>query len=97
MLTVDKNRKSQDERIARGLIGIVVSDFMCWFPIGLLGLLASQGTHIPGEVSVGLAVIAVPINSALNPFVYNLSLILQHYQKARERKIMSAIAYNLIQ
>ena len=95
MLTVDKNRKSQDVKIARGLVGIVVSDFVCWFPIGLLGLLASQGTRIPGEVSVALAVIVLPLNSALNPFLYNLSLILQNRQSAREKKIIEAISVNM--
>ena len=92
MLTVDKSRKSQDVRIARGLVGIVVSDFLCWFPIGLIGLLASQGTRIPGEVSVGLAVIVLPLNSALNPFLYNFSVIRQRHQRARERKIIEVIS-----
>ena len=95
MLIVDKSRKSQDVRIARGLVGIVVSDFLCWFPIGLLGLLASQGTPIPGDVSVGLAVIVLPLNSALYPFLYNRSLILQYRKRARERKIIEAISTSM--
>ena len=30
-------RRSQDMTIARRLFTIVLSDFLCWFPIGLLG------------------------------------------------------------
>ena len=92
MLTVDSSRKSQDLRIARGLTSIVVSDFLCWFPIGLLGLLASQGTRVSGEVNVALAILVLPLNSALNPFLYNVNLLTRHRQKARENKTLTLLA-----
>ena len=95
MVAADSSRKSQDLRIARSLFTIVVSDFLCWFPIGLLGLLASQGTRVPGEVNVAMAIIVLPLNSALNPFLYNLNLILQRRQKAREDKLLKYIMEQL--
>ena len=52
MSTSDSTKKSNDLRIARRLITVALSDFLCWFPIGLLGLLASQGIPIPDEVKV---------------------------------------------
>ncbi|XP_076466145.1 uncharacterized protein LOC143297613 [Babylonia areolata] len=34
--------------IARRLFLVVFTDFCCWFPVGLMGLLASRGFPIPG-------------------------------------------------
>jgi hypothetical protein len=41
----------RDVTIARRLTLIVVSDFLCWFPVGLLGMMAATGHHVPVEVS----------------------------------------------
>ncbi|KAL8601647.1 hypothetical protein ACOMHN_003913 [Nucella lapillus] len=95
MTGMENSRKSQDMQIARGLITIVVSDFLCWFPIGLLGLLASEGTRVPGEVSVALAIIVLPLNSAMNPFLYNLNLLLQHRRKVREQQLLQSLMTTL--
>nr|KAG5690780.1 hypothetical protein BaRGS_015307 [Batillaria attramentaria] len=43
-----KGHSKQDTVIARRLFLIVCTDLCCWFPIGLLGLLASSGIPIPG-------------------------------------------------
>ena len=59
-----------------GEVNVSVSDFLCWFPIGLLGLLASNGSPVPGEVNVATAIIVLPVNSALNPFLYTLNTTL---------------------
>ena len=85
------SRKSQDLSIARRLITIAMSDFLCWFPIGLLGLLAAQGILIPGEVSVGIAIFVLPLNSALNPFLYTLNMVLERRRLAQEEKMMKVL------
>ena len=73
-----------------------MSDFLCWFPIGLLGLLASNGVPVPGEVNVVIAIIVLPVNSAINPFLYTLNMMLERRRRARERRlqklVMSAMA-----
>ncbi|KAK7090150.1 hypothetical protein V1264_009989 [Littorina saxatilis] len=81
--TTDSSRKARDLSIARRLFTIVVTDFLCWFPIGLLGLLASGGVPIPGEVNVAMAIFVLPLNSALNPFLYTLNSVME---KSRERE-----------
>ena len=92
----DSTKKSNDLTIARRLVTIAVSDFLCWFPIGLLGLLASNGVPVPGEVNVVIAIIVLPVNSAINPFLYTLNMILERRRRARERRlqklVMSAMA-----
>jgi hypothetical protein len=80
-------RKSQDVAVARRLIAVAMTDFLCWFPIGLLGLLAARGVHVPSEVNVAMAVFVLPLNSALNPFLYTLNVALERRRQAKEKKL----------
>nr|KAG5697945.1 hypothetical protein BaRGS_030258 [Batillaria attramentaria] len=80
------NRRKQDMAIARRLFLIVFTDFCCWFPIGLMGLLAFHDTPIPGEVNVWAAIFILPVNSAINPFLYTLSMLVERWLKRREEK-----------
>nr|KAG5700324.1 hypothetical protein BaRGS_002670 [Batillaria attramentaria] len=91
----DTSRQSQDTTIARRLLTVVVSDFLCWFPIGLLGIMASTGTPIPGEVNVAMAIIALPVNSALNPFLYTLNILLEKRRRKIEACHKKALAKTL--
>ncbi|KAL8590308.1 hypothetical protein ACOMHN_006424 [Nucella lapillus] len=91
MAAGDSNKKSNDLTIARRLITIAMSDFLCWFPIGLLGLLASIGVPVPGEVSVAIAIIILPVNSAINPFLYTLNMLMERRRRAREKRIQKMI------
>ncbi|KAL8566968.1 hypothetical protein ACOMHN_059768 [Nucella lapillus] len=79
-------RKSKEAVIARRLLTIAVSDFMCWFPIGLCGLLAANHVLIPVEVNVALAIFILPLNSAINPFLYTLNVIQEKRRRAQERR-----------
>ena len=90
-LGTDSARKDRDVTISRRLITIAVSDFLCWFPIGLLGLLASQDVSIPGEVNVAMAILVLPLNSALNPFLYTLNIILEKRRKVREQRLQKLL------
>nr|KAG5710532.1 hypothetical protein BaRGS_013178 [Batillaria attramentaria] len=82
MTASDTTKTSKDLTIARRLITIAVSDFLCWFPIGLLGLLAANGVPVPGEVNVAVAIVVLPINSAFNPFLYTLNMLLERRRRA---------------
>nr|KAG5709972.1 hypothetical protein BaRGS_030014 [Batillaria attramentaria] len=89
MTAADTSKQSKDLTIARRLITVVVSDFLCWFPIGLLGVLASAGTPIPGEVNVVMAIVVLPVNSVLNPFLYTLNILLERRRRAREERVQA--------
>ena len=43
MDAANKDNSNRDAIIARRLTTIIVSDFLCWFPICLLGILAATG------------------------------------------------------
>ena len=82
------SKQAQDVRVARRLITIALSDFMCWFPVGLLGLLASRGYPISGEVNVVLVILVLPLNAALNPFLYTVNTLLDRRQREREKRLL---------
>ncbi|XP_052087445.1 G-protein coupled receptor GRL101-like [Mytilus californianus] len=72
---IRSTKKNQDLTIARKLFLVVFSDFLCWFPVGVMGLMALRGHSIPAEVYSWTAVFILPINSALNPFLYTFASI----------------------
>ncbi|KAL8579971.1 hypothetical protein ACOMHN_056859 [Nucella lapillus] len=76
-------KKAKDIAIARRLLAVVMTDFLCWFPIGLLGLMARNGVPISGDVNVAMAIFVLPLNSALNPFLYTLQVLLERRRIAR--------------
>ena len=88
MTGTQTTNQSRDREIARRLFTIAVSDFLCWFPIGLLGILARKSVPIPGEISVAMAIIVMPLNSALNPFLYTLNVILEKRRSVKEEKLL---------
>ena len=90
-ISSSKKTGSRDATIARRLTTIVLSDFLCWFPIGLLGVLASTGTPIPGELSVAVALFVLPFNSALNPFLYTFNVLMEKRQKAQEAYLLKRL------
>ena len=90
-ISSSKKTGSRDATIARRLTTIVVSDFLCWFPIGLLGVLASTGTPIPGELNVAVAIFVLPFNSALNPFLYTFNVLMEKRQKAQEAYLLKRL------
>nr|KAG5712488.1 hypothetical protein BaRGS_011462 [Batillaria attramentaria] len=92
--TMKDNRK-QDLVIARRLFLIVCTDFCCWFPIGLMGLMASSGIPIPGLVNVFAAVFVLPINSALNPFLYTINALLERRTKKMEQQRLEKMMIRL--
>ena len=77
---------TKDVAIARRLFTVVFSDFCCWFPVGVMGLMANAGVPIPGEVNVWTAVFILPLNSALNPFLYTFSKWRQKREEIKNKR-----------
>jgi hypothetical protein len=85
-MIADTTRKTQDATVARRLITVAVTDFLCWFPIGLCGLLALAGVPISGEVSVAMTIFVLPLNSAINPFLYTFNVVMEKRRKRTEER-----------
>ncbi|XP_070198665.1 G-protein coupled receptor GRL101-like [Littorina saxatilis] len=88
-------RQNRDTTIARRLFLVVLTDFCCWFPIGVMGLMAFLGIPIPGEVNVWAAILVLPFNSALNPFLYTLNGLCQKWEENKVEKKTQKILANL--
>ena len=86
---------SRDVTIARRMTTVVLSDFLCWFPIGFLGLLASTGTPIPGQVNVAAAIFLVPFNSALNPFLYTYNVLMEKRRQTQQANLLKRLETQL--
>nr|KAG5697931.1 hypothetical protein BaRGS_026869 [Batillaria attramentaria] len=95
MSTSDSTQRTKDMTIARRLTAVVVSDFLCWFPVGLLGLLSSSGFPIPGQVNIAMAIFVMPTNSALNPFLYTLNVVLERRRRAKEKRLQKILLAKL--
>ena len=94
LLIVNSTTKSRDMTIARRLLSVAVTDFLCWFPIGLLGLLAARGVSIPGVVNVNMAILVLPLNSALNPFLYTYNTLVERRRRVEEQQLMTWLQKN---
>ena len=52
---------------------IVGTDFFCWMPIIILGILVQAGTiTLTSDVYAWLVVFVLPINSSINPYLYTI-------------------------
>ncbi|XP_053389471.1 G-protein coupled receptor GRL101-like, partial [Mercenaria mercenaria] len=76
MATAPQSSRMRDLKVARNLLLVVATDFMCWFPIGVMGVTALSGHAISGDVYAWAAVFILPVNSALNPILYTLTAII---------------------
>lgn len=66
-------RQARENKIARQMALIVITNSLCWFPIILMGLMAMAGVKVTGEVYSWIAVFILPLNSATNPIIYTIA------------------------
>ena len=68
---------ASDSSVAKRIALLVFTDFACWLPIAIVGMIAAAGysssINMTVEKSKYLLVIFFPINSICNPFLYALS------------------------
>ncbi|XP_033753172.1 G-protein coupled receptor GRL101-like [Pecten maximus] len=73
---ITSSQSRQRERtVATTLFFVVMTDFCCWFPIGVMGVVSRYGVKIPDSVYAWVMVFVLPINAAINPFLYTASAI----------------------
>ena len=90
-----KDSKSKDATIATRLVSVALSDFCCWFPIGLLGILSFTNVYINSELNIAVAIFALPFNSALNPFLYTFNVLLEMRNKKKEASLLRRLELQL--
>lgn len=63
----------REKMVARRITIIIITDCLCWLPIVGVKILALAGVRISPVIYAWLAVMILPINSALNPVLYSLT------------------------
>ena len=73
----------QERRMATRMGAIIFTDLACWAPIIILSILVQSGRHIVSpHVYTWIVTFVLPINSAINPFLYTLaSLVFDFFDK----------------
>ena len=72
------NREMKEQiRLTRKITVIVLTDFLCWFPIIILGILVQAGVlTLSASVFAWCVTFVLPINSAINPYLYTISAVI---------------------
>ena len=75
-------------RITLKVTAIIATDFCCWFPIIIIGILGQSGViNISATGYAMITTFVLPINSTINPFLYTLAHMLSaHLQKRRDHR-----------
>ncbi|XP_072015504.1 LOW QUALITY PROTEIN: G-protein coupled receptor GRL101-like [Amphiura filiformis] len=72
-----RREKEEEIRMAAKMSVIVVTDFLCWMPIIIIGILVQSGAVIISPVVYAwIVTFVLPINSSANPFLYTIATIL---------------------
>ncbi len=67
------NARLEQIEMATRMAFLVITDFVCWMPIIIMGLLVlADKIEVPGQLYVWIAVCILPINSSLNPYLYTI-------------------------
>ena len=69
-------RSNDQVRQAIKMSLLVLTDFCCWVPIGILSILVQAGVvTVSPEAYVWIATFVLPFNSTLNPFLYTFAML----------------------
>ena len=67
---------------------IVATDFMCWFPIILMGILVqTKVITLPPSVYAWSVTFILPLNSAINPYLYTVADIVAYRNKKKKESV----------
>ena len=77
-----------DLKIAIRMAVIVGTDFLCWVPVIIMGILSQTGSVvIPLQMYTWSVVFILPINSSVNPYLYTIASRITDYKKTFEKKV----------
>ena len=83
---------SQQIKLTTKVTVIVATDFLCWFPIIVLGILVqTRLVTLPTVVYEWAVTVIIPINSAINPYLYTVADAVSKYLDKETRKMKSLL------
>ena len=73
-------------KLTSKVTAIVGTDFLCWFPIIILGILVqTRVLTLPPAVYAWAVTFVLPINSGINPYLYTISDVISSYRKEKAK------------
>ena len=79
-------------RLTTKVTAIVATDFFCWFPIIILGILVqTRVIELPPSVYAWCVTFVLPINSAINPYLYTIVDVVSKCRKTAQNTTSDAI------
>ena len=85
--TIDKK---QECKMATKMGAIVITDLLCWAPIIILSILVQSGRHVvTPHVYTWIVTFVLPINSAINPFLYTLAAAIFDFVNDKTKQSIS--------
>ncbi|KAH9490652.1 hypothetical protein Btru_045079 [Bulinus truncatus] len=85
-LVESQSKRKQDVDVARQLCFIAMSNFLCWFPVSLIGLLSMTGSSVSLETYAWIVVFVLPLNSEVNPNIYTIPFVYKKWKIFKEEK-----------
>ena len=78
-----RNPKMKEQiRLTSRVTAIVLTDFACWFPIIIIGILVqARVLTLPPDVFAWCVTFVLPINSAINPYLYTIASFISKRRK----------------
>ena len=77
--------RDEEVRMAAKMALIVMTDFCCWMPIIIMGILVQSGVlEISPVVYAWSVTFILPINSSVNPFLYTLATVVTEFWQKRK-------------
>ncbi|CAG5125792.1 unnamed protein product [Candidula unifasciata] len=80
-VNMPRSRRVEDITVAKQLSLVVLSNFLFWFPVGVLGLMSLGGHGVSSEVYGWTTVLLLPINSAANPILYTIPALMAKWER----------------
>ncbi|XP_062588314.1 G-protein coupled receptor GRL101-like [Saccostrea cucullata] len=78
------NTKRREISLAKSVGAVVLTDLLCWIPIGIIAMMTFSGVDVSQEVYIWIIVLVLPINSALNPILYTLSALIRERNRQNQ-------------
>ncbi|XP_072166478.1 uncharacterized protein [Diadema setosum] len=80
--TTNTASRSREIKVARRMAILIGTDFACWMPIILMGILTQTNSlDIPTSLYAWSVIFILPINSSLNPMLYTF---MYYFDKAKK-------------
>ena len=68
-----RSTSTSETAVGKRVIFVILTDFFCWMPVMVLGLLSLVHDFNEPSVYIWVAVFVLPVNSAINPVLYTFS------------------------